>query len=340
MESWKWPDAEQLMPLEFSPVYQPRIWGGTMMHDVLGRQVPAGDTPIGESWELSDRPEAMSVVSGGPLAGRSLHELLTHYGTALTGGATAPERFPLLVKLIDAGERLSLQVHPDELACRSIGGGAEPKTEMWYIIAARRGGCILAGLEPRATLVQTKSLLNSPEVEQVLRKHPSVPGDAYFIPAGTLHAIGAGNLILEIQQNSDTTYRLSDWGRVDAQGKSRELHVEKGLVSVHFTDRSNPRIAGVSDQAEHNRKFPIVKECRHFAVDDLRLTGVWHDSTASGRSFHLLSMIDGHARVETDAGAKLLLVPGETVLIPFLCGAYRIIPENGSRPVTVVRTTL
>ena len=240
----KWPDAEELYPLVFQPICKERIWGGTLLREVLGRELPQTETPIGESWEVSDRPEANSVVRSGALAGCTLHELLAHYGTALVGGKTAPERFPLLVKLIDAGERLSLQVHPDEIACRSIGGGAEPKTEMWYIIAARRGACILAGLDPRATLVQTKSLLNSPEIEQVLRKHPSVPGDGYFIPAGTLHAIGAGNLILEIQQNSDTTYRLSDWGRVDAQGKPRELHVEKGLASVHFTDRSNPRIAG------------------------------------------------------------------------------------------------
>jgi len=336
----KWPDAEELYPLVFQPIYQERIWGGTLMREVLGRELPATEKPIGESWEVSDRPEADSVVRSGALAGCTLHELLAHYGTALTGGKSAPERFPLLVKLIDAGERLSLQVHPDEIACRSIGGGAEPKTEMWYIIAARRGACILAGLDPRATLVQTKSLLDSPEIEQVLRKHPSVPGDGYFIPAGTLHAIGAGNLILEIQQNSDTTYRLSDWGRVDAQGKPRELHVEKGLASVHFTDRSNPRIAGVSDTARHNRKFPLVKQCRHFSVDDLRLSEVWHDTTSSGGGFHLLSCIGTPVTVRLNSGAFTELHPGETALVPYICGAYRIEPAVSDGTAAVIRTSV
>lgn len=335
----KWPDAEELYPLVFKPIYKERIWGGTLMREVLGRELPAESAaPIGESWEVSDRPEADSEVRSGALAGCTLHELLEHYGTALTGGGEAPARFPLLVKLIDAGERLSLQVHPDELVCRTLGGNAEPKTEMWYIIAARRGACILAGLAPRATLVQTKSMLNSPDIEQVLRRHPSVPGDGFFIPAGTLHAIGAGNLILEIQQNSDTTYRLSDWGRVDAQGKSRELHVEKGLASVHFTDRSNPRIAGVSNTARHNRKFPLVKQCRYFSVDDLRLSDVWHDTTGTG--FHLLSCIGTPVTVRLHSGAAVELHPGETALIPHVCGAYRIEPSLRDGTAAVIRTSL
>lgn len=333
------PDAAQLYPLIFKPIYQERIWGGTLMQEVLGRDLPETKQPIGESWEISDREGAESVVANGVLEGRTLQELLAYYGTALTGGRERFARFPLLVKLIDAGERLSLQVHPDEVTCRSLGEGAEPKTEMWYIIAARRNGCILAGLDPRATLVQTKELLHSPEVEQMLRKHPSVPGDGYFIPSGTLHAIGAGNLILEIQQNSDTTYRLSDWGRVDADGKARELHVEKGLMSVHFTDRSNPRIAGVSDKAAHNRKFPLVKQCRHFTVDDLRLTGTWHDSTQNG-SFHLLSCVGGEVRIVLANGAETRLLMGETALIPYACGSYRIIPDDMDGTAAVIRTTL
>lgn len=339
MSDREWPDAAQLYPLIFEPVYQERIWGGTLMKEVLGRELPEGAQPIGEAWEVTDREDAVSVVTNGALAGRTLRELLTHYGTALTGGTEKFERFPLLVKLIDAGERLSLQVHPDEVTCRKLGDGAEPKTEMWYIIAARRGGCILAGLDSRATLVQTKALLHSPDVEGMLRKHPSVPGDGYFIPSGTLHAIGAGNLILEIQQNSDTTYRLSDWGRVDANGKSRELHVEKGLASVHFTDRSNPRIAGVSDTAAHNRKFPLVKQCRHFSVDDLRLAGVWHDSTLNS-SFHLLSCVGGSVVIRLANGEETPLAMGQTALVPYACGAYRIIPGETDGTAAVIRTTL
>ena len=340
MDSCAWPDAEQLYPMIFEPIYQERIWGGDMLRSVLHRTLPETCRPVGESWELSDRPEAMSTVANGVLRGKTLHELLEHYGTALTGGAEKPERFPLLVKLIDAGERLSLQVHPDEILCRELGDGAEPKTEMWYIMAAKRGACILAGLDSKATLLHTRELLHTPEVEQMLRKHPSMPGDAYFIPSGTLHAIGAGNLILEIQQNSDTTYRLSDWGRVDANGKSRELHVEKGLAAVHFTDRSNPRIPGVSDVSGHNRKYQVVDQCRYFSVDDLRLTGVWHDTTSKGNGFHLLSAVSGGIRIETRSGTAAEIHSGETALVPYACGDYRIELAEPGKVLSVIRTSV
>ena len=138
-------DFNALYPMKFKPIYQARIWGGTQMSEVLRREVPAAADPIGESWELVDREDEQSVLVNGPMAGRTMHELLKHYGRELVGRkAKSTDRFPLLVKLIDAGDRLSLQVHPDEAACREIGGTAEPKTEMWYIIAARKGAQILA----------------------------------------------------------------------------------------------------------------------------------------------------------------------------------------------------
>ena len=339
----EWPEASMLSPLKFRPIYKERIWGGTLMPEVLGRDVPAGALPIGESWELSDRDEAVSVVACGALEGVSLRELMTRYGTALLGRkARSDGRFPLLVKLIDAGDRLSLQVHPDEQVAQRIGGGAESKTEMWYIIAACRGANILAGLSPRATRLQLKDQLSSPEVEQLLQVYPSQPGDAYFIPSGTLHAIGGGNLILEIQQNSDTTYRISDWGRVDAAGRSRELHVEKGLMAIDFMNRSSPRIAGVSDEVAHNRKFSIVDRCRYFKVDDLRLVTVWHDDTSATGSFHLLSAVNKPVRIGKGALAEeqaLELQAGETALIPFAYGAYSVRPLAAGET-AMVKTTL
>ncbi len=339
----EWPDAALLSPLKFLPIYQERIWGGTLMPEVLGREVPAGAAPVGESWELSDRDGAVSVVACGVLEGASLRELTARYGTALLGRKTRPDgRFPLLVKLIDAGDRLSLQVHPDEQAAQRIGGGAEPKTEMWYIIAACRGANILAGLSPRATRLQLNDRLSSPEVEQLLQVYPSQPGDAYFIPAGTLHAIGGGNLILEIQQNSDTTYRISDWGRVDAAGHSRELHVEKGMMAIDFMNRSSPRIAGVSDEVAHNRKFSIVDRCRYFKVDDLRLVTVWHDDTNATGSFHLLSAVNRPVRIGKGPLAEersLELQAGETALIPFAYGAYSVRPLAAGET-AVVKTSL
>lgn len=332
-------DKSKLYPLKFEPIYQERIWGGTLMTDILQREVPAGNEPIGESWELSDRAEAMSVVKNGALQGKTFRELLDHYGAELTGPKVpVGARFPLLVKLIDAGDRLSLQVHPDEQVCAKIGGGAEPKTEMWYIVAARKDGQILAGLSQRATQLQLRDQMNSPEVEQLLQVYPSQPGDAYFIPSGTLHAIGAGNLILEIQQNSDTTYRISDWGRVDANGKSRELHVEKGLMSIDFMNRTSPRVAGVADAANYNRKFSLVSMCRFFKVDDLRLVTVWHDETTSSGSCHLLSAVSGSVEIrpgKSSAADSIMLEQGETALVPFAYGEYELIPQDADGAVVV-----
>ena len=176
-----------------------------------------------------------------------------------------------------------------------------------------------------------------------MQVYPSQPGDAYFIPAGTLHAIGGGNLILEIQQNSDTTYRISDWGRVDAQGRARELHVEKGMQSIDFTNRTSTRIAGVSGQTAHNRKYSIVKMCRYFKVDDLRLTGLWYDDTAVSGSFHLISAVNAPLTIRQsgceNADYAVNVAPGETVLVPYSFGKYEIVPRS-TEVATVIRTTL
>lgn len=332
-------DNEQLYPLKFHPVYKERIWGGTLMSEQLGRTLPEHNDPIGESWELVDRDDEASVVAEGALAGWTLSELFQHYRCALAGEAAEKySRFPLLVKLIDAGERLSLQVHPDEIACSELGNGAEPKTEMWYVIAARKGAKILAGLNPRSTRLQLMEKLDSPEVESQLQVYSSVPGDAYFIQSGTLHAIGAGNLILEIQQNSDTTYRISDWGRIGSDGKPRQLHREEGLKSICFTNRTSPRIPGVSVSASFNRKFEMVTMCPFFKVTNLRLNSVWIDDTAPGQSFHLLSAVNGS--VQVGQGDRMTVIaPGESTLVPACFGAYTVTPLQPGETV-VIKTTL
>ena len=333
-------DAASLYPLKFKPIYMERIWGGTMMSEVLHRELPAGEVPIGEAWELVDRDGEDSEVVNGELAGTTLHELVGHYRSALTGRKCAgKDRFPLLVKLIDAGERLSLQVHPDENACRELGNGAEPKTEMWYVIANRPGAKILAGLDSRATKIQLKDLLDSPtEVESMLQVYSSQRGDAFYIASGTLHAIGAGNLILEIQQNSDTTYRVNDWGRVGPDGKPRELHREAGLRSINFTNRTSPRIAGAVGERDFNHKFDVVTMCPFFHVSDLRLVSQWNDTTGSGDSFHLLSAVKNRVEIGRD-GRKAIAEPGETVLVPACFGAYTVTPVDAGEAV-VVKTTL
>ena len=333
----------ELYPLKFSPVYLTRVWGGEQLQSVLHRELPEKDGPIGESWELADRIDVNSVVAEGPLAGITISELVKHYGNALLGsrgrGAT---RFPLLVKLIDAGERLSLQVHPDAGACSRIGGGAEPKTEMWYIISAKQGAQIFAGLKPRATRINLTELLGTGDAEALesqLQVYESLPRDAYYIKAGTVHAIGAGNLLLEIQQNSDTTYRLSDWGRVDLDGKPRELHVNQGMAAIDFTNRVSPRIAGSVNQTRHNRKFEVITVCPFFRVSDLRLTTSWRDCTLNDASFHLLTAIDAPVSIQGRNGGQVDLAPGESALVPANFGDYAIEPHMAGES-TVVKTTL
>lgn len=331
-------DKNELYPLTFEPVYKDRIWGGRQLTTVLHREVPQRPSPVGESWELVDRDDEQSVVNNGMLKGTTLRQLIKTYGKAMFGSKFCGTRFPLLVKIIDAGERLSLQVHPDEQACGRIGEGAEPKTEMWYVIAAEKGATIMAGMNPRATRQQLLDALDSPDVEKYLQIYPSQPGDAYFIISGTLHAIGAGNLLLEIQQNSDTTYRVSDWGRTDADGKPRELHVDKAIESINFTNRSSPRIPGVVGSVSHNRKFPVVNRCRFFTVDDLRLRQVWRDDTSLSGSFHLISAINQPVRVGRDRHA-VELMPGRSCLVPANFGAYSITPLDSSET-DVLKTTL
>ena len=333
-------DAGSLYPLKFRPIYKERIWGGDMMSEVLGRKLPRHRDPVGESWELVDREDENSVAVNGPLAGATLHELYAQYRGALAGRlGTRNDRFPLLVKIIDAGERLSLQVHPDEAACRELGNGAEPKTEMWYVIANKPGAKILAGLNGRATKVRFKNVLDYPtEVEGMLQCYQSQPGDAFYIVSGTLHAIGAGNLILEIQQNSDTTYRVNDWGRVGADGKPRALHKEEGMRAINFANRTNCRIAGVVGETNFNRKFDVVKICPFFQVSDLRLRSLWNDTTAPGDSFHLLSAVKNRISVGRDDRITEV-EPGETVLVPGCFGEYAIQPLELGETV-VVKTTL
>ena len=333
---------QMLYPLKFRPRLKKRIWGGRLLSERLGKRIPK-DAVVGESWEISGVDGDISIVSNGLLAGNNLEELIEVYMGELVGDRVYEKfglEFPLLIKYIDAQDKLSVQVHPDDklAAERHFDHG---KTEMWYIVAARKGAQILAGLQGRATRQQLVSRLDSPEVENLLQVYPSLPGDAYFITSGTLHAIGGGNLILEIQQNSDTTYRVSDWGRVDAHGNPRELHIEKGIQSINFMNRTSPRIVGVTDHVSHNRKFDVVNSCPFFTVSDLRLTELWSDDTGSFGSFHMISAINGAVRLgKADDPARCArLEAGETALIPACFGSYVIVPEREGET-TVVKTTL
>ena len=329
-------EKENLYPLLFTPIYKELMWGGDMMGEKLNRTLPETKVPIGEAWEIVDRENDVSIVENGLLKDLSIREIIETYNIDIMGKNFKGGAFPLLVKIIDAGKRLSLQVHPGEQECKKI-EGAEPKTEMWYIIAAKDNAKIIAGLNHRCTKRMFMDSYSNSSVENCLQISKSNPGDAYFVTAGTVHALGEGNLILEVQQNSNTTYRISDWGRLDTNGQPRELHIDNAMKCIHFTQRTSSKISGVITKANHNRKFPIIRYCPFFKVDDLRLAGDWRDST-DGSSFHLITAINDTIEI-TSTKTSIKLALGRSCLIPACFGSYTI-KTNPDTNTTVIKTTI
>jgi mannose-6-phosphate isomerase len=233
-----------------------RLWGGRRLESEFGKELPQNST-IGESWEIVDRPEAQSIVRIGPLRGKTLHELWMQDRQWIFGNVPDATRFPLLVKILDAREKLSLQVHPPEKIAPKLDG--EPKTEFWYVAAADPGAELFVGLRETITRDQFEEVLRSGTVAQCVHRIRVKTGDAMFLPAGRLHAVGPGNLLIEIQQNSDTTYRVFDWNRVDNQGQPRQLHVDQALQCIDFND-VRPRLAQTEAEVLlHHDLFEIQK---------------------------------------------------------------------------------
>jgi mannose-6-phosphate isomerase len=223
-----------MYPLKFDPIYKEKIWGGRNLERLFGRTLP-GTSPIGESWELADLREGVSIVANGPSKGKTLTDLTRELGPALLGSAAAMPngRFPLLLKLLDANDILSLQVHPDAKAVEDIGGDAALKTECWYMLESR-DGYIYKGMVEDAVSPETfREAIENDDVERFVRKIDCGTGDFHYLPAGTVHAIGPGLVVAEVQTPSDTTYRVTDWGR------GREIHVDQSMQSIHFERASD-----------------------------------------------------------------------------------------------------
>jgi mannose-6-phosphate isomerase len=284
-------------PLTFEPIFMERIWGGRKLAELFGKKLPT-NARIGESWEIVDRPEAQSVVREGPLQRKTLHELWTQNREEVFGDVPDAPRFPLLLKLLDAREKLSLQVHPPEKVAARLGGA--PKTEFWYIAAADPGAELFVGPRGAMTRAQFEEALNSGTVAQYLHKIRVKTGDAMFLPAGCLHAVGEGNLLVEIQQNSDTTYRVFDWNRVDNQGRPRQLHLEQALQSIDFNDIRPQLVQSEGELLLHHDLFEIQK----WDLDCQR-------EIAPSGQFAIVCCLTGKLRC-----ADIELVPGEFFLMP------------------------
>lgn len=291
--------------LQFKPLYQQRVWGGHILESWLGRRhVLAG--PIGESWEIVDRPEAQSVVAGGPWAGRSLRELIESDPEALLGpGWPADRRFPILVKWLDCRERLSLQVHPPAAVAPRLGG--EPKTENWFIARADEGAAVFAGLRAGVTDEGFARALAEGTAEGCMRRLPVAAGDSLLIRSGVMHAIDAGNVILEIQQNSDTTYRVYDWGRVGLDGKPRALHVPESLECLRAA-------RGVPAPELADRAAPVLAACPEFRLRRETLPAGGRLAFRGGEQARIVSVVAGRLEGEGLEGEGLRL--GDNALLP------------------------
>jgi len=294
-------------PLTFEPIFMERMWGGRRLESEFGKKLPP-NTRIGESWEIVDRLEAQSVVVNRPLKGKTLHELWLQNRHDIFGDVPETPRFPLLIKLLDAQEKLSLQAHPPEQVAAKLGG--EPKTEFWYVAAADPGAELFLGFRNLITREQFKRALDKGTVEECVQKTRAKAGDAMFLPGGRLHAVGGGNLLVEIQQNSDTTYRVFDWNRVAATGKARQLHVDQALQCINFTDVGLHLVEPDGEVLIKDELFEIQK----WNLDSS------HEIAPLGQ-FAIVCCLTGSLRCAT-----VDLVPGEFCLIPARLQDRRVEP--------------
>ncbi len=300
-----------LYPLTFKPIFKERVWGGRNLERLFQKQLPEG-MPVGESWEITDRPEAVSQIGNGPLAGKSLRWLMEHHARELLGDATSPDgRFPLLVKILDAEDKLSLQVHPPAPIAARLGG--EPKTELWYVVAARPRAELYVGLKRETTREEFTRRIQDGTVAQCFHRLSVRPGDAMFLPSGRVHAIGAGLVIFEIQQNSDTTYRVFDWHRMGLDGKPRELQVEQSLQSIDFADFEPTLVTTGFTGPTSLRKRTLVDD-KLFAVTEHRSSRGLRIQWEGGR-LTILGLLSGCLTV-VHGGSLMSLQPGDFCLLP------------------------
>lgn len=289
-----------LYPLTFHPIYKERVWGGRNLERLYAKNLPPGQS-IGESWEIADRPDAVSVVANGPLAGKDLHWLLEHHAVELLGAVKSQgQRFPLLIKILDAEEKLSLQVHPPAAIATALGG--QPKTELWYIADARPGAELFVGLRRGVTREEFEQRIRDGTVADCFHRVPVNQGDAMFLPSGRVHAIGAGIVIFEIQQNSDTTYRVFDWNRAGLNGKPRELHVSQSLQCIDFGD-FEPGLVSKESRIEGDGSVEsrVLADNSLFAVRHVQISGGDRWAVESDKP-EIIGVVHGKAHVDSEGG--------------------------------------
>jgi mannose-6-phosphate isomerase len=306
---------DSLYPLTFDPVYWRYPWGGRKLADVFDREIPG--EPTAESWELSDRADGMSVIAHGPLEGTTLRSLIETRGEELLGTPT-PETFPLLVKILDAKTALSVQVHPNDATAAAFGG--EAKTEMWYVLDADPGARVYCGLKPGNTEGTLREAIEKDYLEKCLETIEVAKGDVIFVPGGCVHAIAAGCLLLEVQQNSNTTYRLYDWGRIGHDGKPRDLHIARAIQVIDW----NPGNHGKIETREIKPGHTQLLRTPYFSLERIAIHQA-HDLPTNG-TWQILFVESGSIRIAD----KLDLAAGQTCLLPACMASCTLESRSGS----------
>ncbi|MDR3460106.1 MAG: class I mannose-6-phosphate isomerase [Verrucomicrobiae bacterium] len=315
-----------LYPFVFQPIFKDRIWGGRELERLYAKKIPAGQ-PIGEAWEISDRPGDANVIANGPLAGKDLRWLMEQHAGEILGGAkpAAAGRFPLLCKILDARDKLSLQVHPPAGKAAELKG--EPKTEMWYIADAAPDASLYVGLKHGVTRAEFERKIADGSVADCFHRIPVRAGDTMFLPSGRVHAIGDGLVIFEIQQNSDTTYRVFDWNRVGLDGKPRELHVAQSLASIDFND-FEPKLVETKFAGEANLQKRALVNDPLFNVEAWKL-----NSGATGslkpKKLQILAVTAGTVEIRSGSTA-VALSAGGFCLIPASLEQTEVLAKSGA----------
>ena len=300
-----------LYPLTFRPIFKQRVWGGRKLERLYQKPLPPG-VPIGESWEISDRPGDVSVIANGPLAGKDLRWLMENHAADLLGQARPQGgRFPLLFKILDAQQMLSLQVHPPAATALALGG--EPKTEMWYVAEAAPGAELFVGVKRGVTRAEFERRIKAGTVAECFHRVSVQAGDAMFLPSGRVHALGAGLVIFEIQQNSDTTYRVFDWNRLGLDGKPRELHIAQSLASIDFNDYEPSLISRAFVPHGVSKVMPLV--CDPLFSAEAQEASAGASVPLRPKKMQVVALLAGRVQV-CDEAEKVALTAGHLCLVP------------------------
>ncbi len=331
-------DNKNIYPLTFTPVFRDYIWGGRNLETKLDRTLPPGI--VAESWDVSGHPSSPTKVDNGPLTGKTLPELLTMLGLDLVGSRSQAMldrgKFPLLIKLLDANKRLSVQVHPSDAYATVHENGELGKTEMWYILHAEPGAYLIYGLKPGVSPASFRQALEAGNLESCLHQLPVKAGDAIFIPAGSVHAIMAGIILAEIQQNSDTTYRVYDWNRLGVDGKPRPLHIDKALEVINFElVEPGPFSPRLLEEGQGFRR-ELITTCPYFNVERITFerAGASFKGQCEGSTFEIWGTMTGLGRVVW-AGQPLELPAVRFTLLPAVLGQFEI---EVTEPSVLLRT--